>query len=266
LRVGLRSLLASEGFAKIQPVATPPPIKSSLEDVDALAAYLKTQAGWVAIDAMKKAIPTRHADNRKIEAVRYIGLLDRDGTNVKLTGDGRDYANGDAATRSTVLRKRLRTTPLYRDTLTWLHFNNKESVTKADVGSYWHEKHEDLLAGAAGAALTDAAVFFMRLVDAAGLGKFVAAGVGRVTHLEVDRPTLNEFVTGEVVPEELPEPEKETPPPPPPPPAPLKVDTGLKVNVEIHIAADAKAATIEEIFKNMRKYLLDQPDTSANGG
>jgi len=38
------------------------------------------------------------------------------------------------------------------------------------------------------------------------------------------------------------------------------------VNVEIHIAADAKPATIEEIFKNMRKYLLGQADSSANGG
>jgi len=37
------------------------------------------------------------------------------------------------------------------------------------------------------------------------------------------------------------------------------------VNVEIHIAADAKPATIEEIFKNMRKYLIEQPDMT-NGG
>jgi hypothetical protein len=29
------------------------------------------------------------------------------------------------------------------------------------------------------------------------------------------------------------------------------------VNIEIHIAADAKAATVEEIFKNMRKYVLN---------
>ena len=46
----------------------------------------------------------------------------------------------------------------------------------------------------------------------------------------------------------------------------MSLGSGLNVNVEIHIAADAKPATIEEIFKNMRRYLLDQPDATANGG
>lgn len=254
-------------------MATPPPIKTAIEDLDALAAFLRTQVGWVSTDAIKKAIPARHADNRKIEAMRYIGLLERDGANVKLTDDGRVYAGGSVPDRESILRKRLRAVPLYDATLTWLHWNKKESVNKADVGNYWHDKHEDLLGGAAGAALTDAAVFFMRLAGAAGLGKFVAAGVGRETHLEVDRPVLEEFVTGEVPPAEKLEPTDETLQPPPapaptvtPPPPTASMGAGLHVNVEIHIAADAKPATIEEIFKNMRKYLLEQPNATANGG
>jgi hypothetical protein len=257
-------------------MATPPPIKSAIEDIDALTEFLRTQVGWISIEAIKKAIPARHADNRKIEAVRYLGFIERDGANVKLTDDGRNYAGGAPADRVTLLRKSLRSVQLYNDTLTWLHWNKKETVNKADVANYWHDKHENLLGGAAGAALTDAAVFFMRLAGAAGLGKFVSAGVGRETHVQVDRPVLESFVTGETPAEEKPEtsqpqgePEKTAPPPTPPaaPPATpaLSLGSGLNVNVEIHIAADAKAATIEEIFKNMRKYLIDQPDT-ANGG
>jgi hypothetical protein len=46
----------------------------------------------------------------------------------------------------------------------------------------------------------------------------------------------------------------------------VAVGAGLNVNLEIHIAADAKPATVEEIFKNMRKYLIDGPDSSADGG
>ncbi len=46
----------------------------------------------------------------------------------------------------------------------------------------------------------------------------------------------------------------------------MSVGAGINVNVEIHIAADAKPATIEEIFKNMRKYLLPQGDVPSNGG
>lgn len=258
-------------------MATPPPIKTAVEDIEALTEFLRTQVGWVSTESIKKAIPARHADNRKIEAVRYLGFIERDGGNVKLTDDGRSYAGGSPAERVTLLRKSLRGLPLYNDTLTWLHWNKKDTINKADVGNYWHDKHEDLLGGAARAALTDAAVFFMRLAGAAVLGKFVAAGVGRETHLEVDRPVLAEFVTGETPAEEQPaEPRdrnrvEKNPPPPAasvlaPPATSTRIGAGLNVNVEIHIAADAKPATIEEIFKNMRKYLLDQPDTNVNGG
>lgn len=36
----------------------------------------------------------------------------------------------------------------------------------------------------------------------------------------------------------------------------LVVSPGIHINVEIHIAADASAETVEEIFKNMRRYVL----------
>jgi hypothetical protein len=36
----------------------------------------------------------------------------------------------------------------------------------------------------------------------------------------------------------------------------VSVGAGININIEIHIAADASAATIEEIFRNMRRYVL----------
>ncbi len=40
----------------------------------------------------------------------------------------------------------------------------------------------------------------------------------------------------------------------------VNVSSGININIEIHIAADATAATIEEIFRNMRKYVLGGSD------
>jgi len=41
------------------------------------------------------------------------------------------------------------------------------------------------------------------------------------------------------------------------PPAPVvSVGAGIHINIEIHIAADASSETIEEIFRNMRRYVL----------
>jgi hypothetical protein len=39
-------------------------------------------------------------------------------------------------------------------------------------------------------------------------------------------------------------------------PAAVNVAPGIHINIEIHIAADATSETVEEIFKNMRRYVL----------
>ena len=36
----------------------------------------------------------------------------------------------------------------------------------------------------------------------------------------------------------------------------VSVQPGIHINIEIHIAADASSDTIEEIFRNMRRYVL----------
>jgi hypothetical protein len=238
-------------------------MKTTATDLEKVSAYLKNQVGWVEIDKIKKAIPPKHIHGFKVEAMKYIGLLERDGENVKLTAEGRNYAAGDASQRARVMQGQLRSIPLFNATLEWMHFNDKIDVSKTDIANYWHDQHPIETSGATGDALTDSAVFFMRMVGVAELGRFIAAGAGRDTHLEMDAAQLAAFATGEPAPTV----EDEEPPPAVAPRAPaLSVGAGLNVNVEIHIAADAKPATIEEIFKNMRKYLLGQADASQNGG
>lgn len=244
-------------------------MKTTETDLEKVSVYLKNQVGWVELGKIRKAIPSKHANGMKIEAMRHIGLLDRDGENVKLTPDGRDFAGGDAAQRAEVMRKRLRVDSLYNATLEWMHFNDKTTVSKTDVANYWHDHHATEIGGAQGDGLTDSTVFFMRMVGVSELGKFVPAGVGRETHLKMDEARLEEFATGEPPAEEevpvTPRQATAAAAPAVATPSQVNVGTGLNVNVEIHIAADAKAATIEEIFKNMRKYLLDGSDSTVDG-
>jgi hypothetical protein len=47
-------------------------------------------------------------------------------------------------------------------------------------------------------------------------------------------------------------------------PVGVTVGAGVHVNIEIHIAADAPSETIEDIFRNMRRYVLNA-DPQANG-
>jgi hypothetical protein len=47
-------------------------------------------------------------------------------------------------------------------------------------------------------------------------------------------------------------------------PVGLTLGSGININIEIHIAADAAPETIEEIFKNMRRYVLGGDGTSTS--
>lgn len=47
-------------------------------------------------------------------------------------------------------------------------------------------------------------------------------------------------------------------------PVAVAVGPGIHINIEIHIAADASSETVEEIFKNMRRYVLSG-EQSADG-
>lgn len=246
------------------------PIKTTAEDIDVLANYMKNQVGFVPLDRLRSAVPPPHGDARKIDTMRYLGLLEADNSGVKLTEQGRRYAAATPNERATVLAGCLRGLPLYSATLEWMHYSKVRTPTKTDVANYWVDKHSAALGGIKGAALTDAAVLFLRMAAAAGVGKFVAAGAGRDTHMKVDPAALESVVTGvasAATPASL------------SPAASGTADTankgvssggnsgpsvslipGVNINLEIHIAADASATTIEEIFKNMRKYVLGGSD------
>jgi hypothetical protein len=50
-------------------------------------------------------------------------------------------------------------------------------------------------------------------------------------------------------------------------PTTVSVGQGIHINIEIHIAADASSETIENIFRNMRRYVLSpdgQPDNDTS--
>lgn len=52
--------------------------------------------------------------------------------------------------------------------------------------------------------------------------------------------------------------------PAPPAKPTVTVGAGVHVNIEIHIAADATSETIEDIFRNMRRYVLSDDGTTDN--
>lgn len=263
------------------------PIKTTVDDIDKLVAYLRTTFGWVALTKVKSTLDSKTTDNRKLEAAKYIGMVNRDGQNIEITDQGRAYASTqDPNERAAIMAKQLSTVELYSETISWMYHANKSMPTKTDVSEQWHKYHTALLGGAAGAALGDGVLFFMRLSEAAGLGKFITAGKNRPeTYFKGDRSAIEAFAatyfSGETPAEEsetsdaqgVSTPTTPTAPatpktplaitpltPPTTPQVTVQTSPAVHINIEIHIAADATAETVAEIFKNMRKYVLSNPD------
>lgn len=258
------------------------PIKTTIEDIDALGAFLKGQVGWVPLDRVKKTIDGKLSDARKLEAQKRIGLLERDGTNLKLSDRGRSYATTeDPQEKQRLMGEALREVPLYFETIEWIHHSSVSDPSKTVVGNYWHDKHQDQLEGAQGSALTDAVIFFLRLAEAAGLGKFTRGSKARPdSYLKTDSAAVASFVSAKTEIDVMPASARDAVEAQqshhggshsvvPLPGASgatqgvsFQTSPAVHVNLEIHIAADATAETVAEIFKNMRKYVLSNPDDS----
>lgn len=263
------------------------PIKTTFDDIDKLLAFLRPSFGWVSLTKVKANLDSKTSDNRKLEAARWIGLIKRDGQNVEITDEGRAYASAqDSAEKTRIMAELLAAAPLYAQTIEWMYHANKSEPTKTDVGDQWYKHYSDQLEGALGAALGDGVIMFMRVAEAAGLGKFITAGNRRPeTYFKGDRPAIEEFYNkyvlgkpaeddtedtaatpgNEAGPVSAPQASGPSPAYAAPnaatpsqiaPQVTLQASPAIHINLEIHIAADATADTVAEIFKNMRKYVL----------
>jgi hypothetical protein len=260
------------------------PIKTTFDDIDKLRAFLRPNFGWVSLTKVKANLDSKTSDNRKLEAARWIGLIKRDGQNVEITDEGRAYASTeDPAEKARIMAGLLAAAPLYADTVEWMYHVNKSEPTKTDVGDQWYKHYSEMLEGAQGAALGDGVIMFMRVAEAAGLGKFITAGNRRPeTYFKGERPAIEQFYNTYVLGKPAYDADDATPgsevapvsSPQAPGPSPvytapsttapvqaapqvtLQASPAIHINLEIHIAADATADTVAEIFKDMRKYVL----------
>jgi hypothetical protein len=251
------------------------PIQTTGEHLDKLLQFLVTKAGWVSASDVGSNLGAV-GEARKLNALDYLKIIDRDGQNVKLSTAGRDMARADGEQREKLFRGLIQQVPLYRETLNWIFFRELENPTKADIANYWIDD-QSTLKDSPDRLISDGVICFFRMAEYAGFGKFVTAGGTREARLEIETAILRSFVQSEVEesedqrdtmpPEEgMKEPEERQRGRDEVPERRATVEPGVRVNVEIHIAADATPETVEEIFKNMRKYVLNPPEPEPESG
>ena len=252
------------------------PLKTSVEDMQKLVGYLAKQVGWIDVSKVEKALGGTATDDRKLSAVAALGLVQRDGVNLKITTRGQTFVSDPAE----ALRSAIHEFELYRATVEWLRYQGKAEATAVEIGQYWENSHADTLGGLQGTTLKAGAVCFGRVVEGAALGSFLIGRGGKETRLKLDQTEVARFVDGAAPGgsvEEMPDTQAGNATEAPlaetnasqtrstegqegvrPPSLTVSTSPSVHVNVEIHIAADATAATVKEIFKNMARYVLDK--------
>jgi hypothetical protein len=250
------------------------PIKTTVEDIQKLLAYLGKQIGWVEPAKIEKALGP--VDDRKVGAMVEFGLILRDGGNLRTTPRGQQFSSDQQAG----LREVLSSVELYRATLEWVHYGKRTEATTSEIGQYWEASHKDTLGGLSGSTLASGAVTFGRIVAGAGLGTFLLGRSGKETRVTFDLARVDALINGgtaaevsraeggEDSPSDVPVARPVDAPtnvpalpsvqtlPVPTPTVSVSTSPSVHVNVEIHIAADATADTVREIFKNMARYVL----------
>lgn len=258
------------------------PIKTSLDDIQKVLGYMARQVGWVEIAKVEKALGG--IDDRKIGAMVEFGLILRDGGNIKAAPRGLTFSGGD---QKSAMRDVIAGVELYRSTLEWVHYQARSEITATEIGQYWESSHTDSLGTLRGSTLKDGAVTFGRVVEGAGLGSFTIGRGGKETRVTFNLAEVQSVVDGTpptasdiavestdssangAAPAAVSAPAPavgsapvvaSAPPTPTGPQPTVSVSTSpnVHVNVEIHIAADATAGTVREIFKNMARYVLDK--------
>jgi len=137
------------------------------------------------------------------EAAVYVGLVKRQGEKYLVAENGKKfYQAQDQRAKNESIRELLKKIDIYNLTTEYLHHNKIEKPTKLDVGSYWNEHFSLIIKGYTEDDLTSSVIFFFRFLELASLGKFINAGRGRETRIDMDMVELAKFVTSSV---EIPE-------------------------------------------------------------
>jgi hypothetical protein len=171
------------------------PMFTDLTDIETVASVLSSKIKEIPEEEARKVNKKAFSDNN-LETYEFLGLIDREISGIKLTEAGREYGNAsDEKKKDEILRKNIKKINIYDTTLEYLHHNQKLSPTKTEIGSYWNENFNDKVSDLSEDQISSAVIFFLRLTEKVKLGKFINAGRGRETRIDLDNVKLAEYVT-----------------------------------------------------------------------
>jgi Predicted nucleotide-binding protein containing TIR-like domain len=157
------------------------PIRTAPEDIEAICGYLVTRPAG----ASPSEVINQKLDGRKVSALKFWGLVDDAAGKLILSPRGRLVAADGGRQKARALREILVTMPPYASMIARALERNETILLSSDIAGHWHQEFHAYLHFHAG-VLNHQIVCFLRIAEAAGLGRLVVGRKGKETRFELD--------------------------------------------------------------------------------
>jgi Predicted nucleotide-binding protein containing TIR-like domain len=158
------------------------PIRTAPEDIEAICSYLLAKPAGV---SPSEVIHHKRLDGRKVSALKLWGLVEDAAGKLTLSSRGRLVAAEGGAQKARALREILVTMPPYASTIARAVERNETIMLASDVAGHWQQDFRGYLHFHAG-VLNHQIVCFLRIAEAAALGRLVVGRKGKETRFELD--------------------------------------------------------------------------------
>lgn len=171
------------------------PIRTTLNDVDALCSYLVTKPTGATMAEAKAVLDNKVLDARKVNALKFWELIDDSSGKMMVTERGRLVGREKGARRSEALREVVATAGPYRAIVERAVHRNELSLSALEVAAHWHQ-HFKGETSSSDKILNDQAVCFFQIAEGADLGKLVVGRKGQPTRFEFDGSNARALAEG----------------------------------------------------------------------
>ena len=158
------------------------PIRTAPEDIEAICSYLLAKPGGA---SPSEVINHKRLDGRKVSALKFWGLVEDSAGKLSLSPRGRLVAANGGAQKARALREILAGTPPFASVIARAVERNETIMLASDIAGHWQHDFRAYLHFHAG-VLNHQIVCFLRIAEAAALGRLVVGRKGKETRFELD--------------------------------------------------------------------------------
>ena len=171
------------------------PIRTTVDDIHAVCVYLVTKPTGATLKEAKAVVDKKVLDGRKLVALKFWGLIEDDGSKLKITDQGRQYVKDGGSSRSEVLSEVVRRVEPYKAIVERAALREEGPIGATDVAAHWHEHFRNEVSDS-DKILNDQAVCFFQIAQGADLGTLTIGRKGMPTRFDFDADATRAFVDG----------------------------------------------------------------------